>query len=216
MMRNCFITILLLLLQTAHITAGTIVGEVALTPARPANTAINRYTGRDAVANKNIDTDDAVATAVVYLTGGPISSAVPPNEHPQMVQKDQSFVPEILPILVGTTVDFPNLDPVFHNVFSYSKAKKFDLGRYPKGHSKSVTFDTPGLVKVFCEIHSSMRAHILVLEQPFFALASEDGSFRIPNVPAGNYTLNVWQENVPEKQVNITVPASDSVSVRVD
>lgn len=215
-MRSCFITILLLLFQMSPLVAGTIVGKVALTPARPASAPVNRYTGRDAVASENADKKTAAVSAVVYLTGGPASNAMPPTVHPQVVQKDQAFVPEVLPILVGTTVDFPNLDPVFHNVFSYSKAKKFDLGRYPKGHSKSVTFDTPGLIKVFCEIHSSMRAHILVLEQPYFALVSEDGSFRIPNVPAGDYTLNVWQENAPDKQRVITVFAADSVAVRVD
>jgi hypothetical protein len=132
-----------------------------------------------------------------------------------MIQRDQDFHPSIMAILVGTTVDFPNLDPVYHNVFSYSKAKKFDLGRYPKGKSKSVTFDTPGLIKVFCEIHPSMRSHILVLEQPYFAVTEPDGSYRISDVPPGGYTLRVWQENAPDFAQMITVAAGDSLVVDV-
>lgn len=214
-MLKCFIAILLITALDNPVSAGTVVGQITLTPFRQPNTPVNRYTGRDAVDLASATSERTVSAAVVYLIGGPKTDATPPQEHPQMVQKDQYFEPEVLPILVGTTVDFPNLDPVFHNVFSYSKAKKFDLGRYPKGHSKSVTFDTPGLVKVFCEIHSSMRAHILVLDQPYFASVTADGRFRIPNVPAGEYTLKIWQEQAPESELPITVPAADSIVVNV-
>ncbi len=213
-MHKCFITILLITILGDYAAAGTIVGQVTLTPSRQTAAPVNRYTGRDVVDSAK-DREDGAAAAVVYLVGGPGAGIAPPQEHPQMVQIGQSFDPEVLPVLVGTTVDFPNLDPVFHNVFSYSKTKKFDLGRYPKGHSKSVTFDTPGVVKVFCEIHSSMRAHILVLDLPYFSSVSSDGQFRIPNVPAGEYTLKVWQEQAPESEMPVTVPAADSIVVNV-
>jgi hypothetical protein len=215
-MLRCFITILLALGVAAPTRAATVVGKVGNLAAKPVTTTINRYSGRESVARSESGNESPTPIAVVYLTGGAKVTVPPPAKHPEMVQKDQSFYPEVLPITVGTTVDFPNLDPVFHNVFSYSKAKKFDLGRYPKGHSKSVTFDTPGLVKVFCEIHSTMRAHILVLEQPYYAIVAPDGSFRIPDVPAGDYKLKVWQEVAPEIERDIHVTAADSVVVGVN
>jgi plastocyanin len=215
-MLRCFITILLLAGLCRTACAGIVVGRVQNLAPRSSANPINRYAGREASGQSSSDTESLSSAAVVYLIGNSKTNTAPPTEHPKMVQKDQSFYPEVLPILVGTTVDFPNLDPVFHNVFSYSKAKKFDLGRYPKGHSKSVTFDSPGLVKVFCEIHSSMRAHILVLEQPYFATTASDGSFRITDVPAGEYVLKVWQEQSPETELRVTVPAADSVIVNVD
>ena len=98
------------------------------------------------------------------------------------------------------------MDPFFHNVFSYSKTKKFDLGRYAEGHSKSVTFNKPGIVRVFCEIHSNMLAHIIVLEQPYFTLTEQDGSFRISDVPPGEYDLHIWQENAPEQVKHVMIP----------
>jgi phosphatidate phosphatase APP1 len=90
------------------------------------------------------------------------------------------------------------MDLVFHNVFSYSKTKKFDLGRYGKGESKQVMFNKPGLVKVFCEIHKTMRAYVLVLETPYFTTTDDKGYFIIEDVPDGRYTLHVWQENTEE------------------
>jgi len=151
----------------------------------------------------------------VFLTGGPKYEADENAGHEEMKQIDQEFVPHLLPILVGTTVDFPNMDPVFHNVFSYSKTKKFDLGRYSKGSSKSVTFDKPGVVKVFCEIHSSMLAHILVLEQPYFTMTERDGSFRLSEVPPGEYELHIWQENSPEVVRTVQIPDQDVYVVEV-
>ncbi len=215
-MLRCFITILLLAAPAHPADAAVVVGKIKNLIARPSSSPINRYAGREALAQNNIAGSSPSLSAIVYLIGNDKTASVPPSEHPKMVQKDQSFYPELLPILVGTTVDFPNLDPVFHNVFSYSKAKKFDLGRYPKGHSKSVTFDAPGLVKVFCEIHSSMRAHILVLEQPYFTVVADDGRFRIADVPPGEYILKVWQEQSPQSELPVSVPAVDSIIVSVD
>ena len=106
------------------------------------------------------------------------------GERPRLAQQDTTFVPAALVITVGTTVDFPNRDPFFHNVFSYSKTKRFDLGRYPRGESKEVRFDSPGIVKVYCEVHKSMRSLVAVVESPFHAVADSLGRFVIRDVPS--------------------------------
>ena len=106
----------------------------------------------------------------------------------------------------GTTVDFPNNDVTYHNVFSLSRTKSFDLGRYAAGKSKAVRFDKPGIVRVFCEIHSHMSAFILVFAHRYFALTDPDGSFRIDNVPPGSYNVFVWNESLPLEQRRVTVP----------
>jgi plastocyanin len=111
-----------------------------------------------------------------------------------MNQENESFVPYVLPVMVGTTVEFPNRDRTFHNVFSLSKTQRFDLGRYATGRSKSVRFDHPGVVRVFCDIHSHMNAFILVFAHRFFAATDESGAYRIDNVPPGTYNLVVWTD----------------------
>jgi hypothetical protein len=103
-------------------------------------------------------------------------------------------VPHVLAITVGTTVDFPNNDQTFHNVFSLSKTRPFDLGRYASGQSKSVRFDQPGIVRVFCDIHSHMSAFILIFAHRFFAVTDEEGRYRIDDVPPGTYTAVAWNE----------------------
>ncbi|MBI1895121.1 MAG: hypothetical protein HYZ57_12215 [Acidobacteria bacterium] len=131
----------------------------------------------------------------------------PPKQHALMDQQNLRFVPHVLPILVGTTVDFLNSDPLLHNVFSISRAKRFNLGLYPRGQAPSVTFDQPGVIAVLCNVHPEMAAYIVVLRTPFFALTSEDGSFSIHNVPAGEYILRCWLENGSTKQQRISVRA---------
>jgi len=112
----------------------------------------------------------------------------------RMDQRNEQFVPRLLAITVGTVVDFPNSDIKFHNVFSLSKTRPFDLGRYAPGRSGGVRFDRPGLVRVFCDIHSHMSANILVFSHRFFALTDDQGRYAIPNVPPGSYTVMVWSE----------------------
>jgi plastocyanin len=115
-----------------------------------------------------------------------------PKGGPSMASEDMKFTPEILPILVGTSVVFPNKDDTIHNAFSISDAKKFDLGRYGYGEENSVHFDKPGSVFVYCKIHPHMTGYILVLENPYFTLTDGKGNYSIPNVPAGNYTVVSW------------------------
>jgi plastocyanin len=151
--------------------------------------------------------------AVVYLESVP-GNFTPPQNRPRLNQRDMVFHPLVLPVVVGTTVDFPNADPLFHNVFSLSQAKEFDLGRYPQGEKRSVTFDKPGVVSVYCEIHSYMFATILVLQNPYFAIPGEEGSFSIPEVPAGTYQISFWygRKKVGTKGVTVTRNESSSVN----
>ena len=125
---------------------------------------------------------------------------------PRLDQRNETFVPHVLPIVAGTTVEFPNSDQTYHNVFSLSKTKTFDLGRYAVGRSKSVRFDRPGIVRVFCDIHSHMNAFILVFSHPFFGMTDGDGRYRIDNVPPGTYGVIAWNEGVSSEVKPITVP----------
>jgi plastocyanin len=134
-------------------------------------------------------------TAVVYLETAPRGAfEVPPPGRAVLDQRNETFVPHVLAIPVGTTVEFPNSDRVFHNVFSLSKVKRFDLGRYPRGASRSVRFDRPGMVRVFCEIHSHMSAFVLVFAHRYFDTTDAAGRYRIDGVPPGTYTVAVWNE----------------------
>lgn len=132
---------------------------------------------------------------VVYLEVAPSEALEPPVAARQrMDQRNETFVPHVLAIRTGTTVDFPNSDRIYHNVFSLSPTRKFDLGRYAVGRSKAVRFDRPGVVRVFCDIHSHMSAFILVFAHRYFAVTQPDGTFQLPPVPAGTYMLAGWFE----------------------
>ncbi len=132
-----------------------------------------------------------------------------------MDQKNLIFIPHILPILVGTTVDFPNSDNVRHNVFSPSKAKKFNLGTYSAGVVRHVTFDTPGFYPLLCNVHAEMSAFVLVFENPYFAVSNKDGEFEIEDVPAGTYTLKTWHQKLKEGKQEITVPEEGDLAVEL-
>ena len=135
------------------------------------------------------------------------------NAHPMLVQRNQAFAPRVLAIAVGTVVDFPNQDPIYHNVFSVSPTRRFDLGKYARGKSKSVVFQKAGLVNVYCDIHSDMAAYILVLPNHAFTQPTEDGAFELPSLPPGTYTLNVWHPDLGTFQKDVRVPADGSVSL---
>jgi plastocyanin len=145
--------------------------------------------------------------SVVYLESAPAAAfADVEPQHATMDQRNETFIPHVLAITAGTTVDFPNSDKTYHNVFSISKARSFDLGRYAAGRSKAVRFDRPGIVRVFCEIHSHMSAFILVFSHRFFAVTAPDGRYQISRVPPGRYTLDAWNEGSVRESRQITVP----------
>jgi plastocyanin len=152
--------------------------------------------------------------SVVYLDPAP-RAAFDLRDEPRarMDQRNETFVPHVLAIVAGTTVDFPNNDRTYHNVFSLSKARTFDLGRYAAGRSKAVRFDTPGIVRVFCEIHSHMSAYILVFSHRYFAVTDDEGRYRIPNVPAGTYNVLAWNEAMQLESQRTTVPESGDVDL---
>jgi hypothetical protein len=131
-----------------------------------------------------------------------------------MAQEDTAFHPPVVVVRTGTTVTFPNRDSFFHNVFSYSGPQRFDLGRYPQGESKSVTFDAPGVVKIYCEVHDFMRAAVIVTESGLHAIPGEDGRFSLAGVPAGTYKLVAWHPDLGQKEMEVRV--QDGATVRVE
>ncbi|HYE32584.1 MAG TPA: hypothetical protein VEH27_14240 [Methylomirabilota bacterium] len=167
---------------------GTIEGVVPLTASASAPAA---SAGRYQVKASGPIAAPQPSVAIVYLEGAFAPSTAAPQQ--VMPQKDFQFAESVLPVQKGATVAFPNLDDDYHNVFSYSKPKRFDLGRYKKEEkAPSITFDQPGLVKLYCEIHEHMRASILVLDTPHFTRTSTNGHFVLTNIPAGEYTLKAW------------------------
>jgi plastocyanin len=153
---------------------------------------------------------------VVYLDSAP-RGAFDEREPARAVmdQHNERFVPHVLAVMVGTVVDFPNSDATYHNVFSLSRARRFDLGRYAAGRSKSVRMDRPGVVRVFCEIHSHMNAFILVFNHPFFDVTAPDGRFELPAVPPGGYTLVGWYEGEARATRAVVVPQSGWTEVEL-
>jgi plastocyanin len=190
---------------------GSIAGHVRLTTRirtpLPANVYPSRSIGRhDAPAAPEIK------NVVVYLKDAVFHGTLPATKA-QLFQRNETFVPHVLAITRGSTVEFPNDDPFFHNVFSLSSAGKFNLGRYPRGQTRGWKFTKPGLVKVFCDIHSHMTASILVLDSPYFAMPAADGAFELPDVPAGEYTIVGWHERVGERTALVRVEAGRPTNV---
>jgi plastocyanin len=144
---------------------------------------------------------------IIYIEEAPGEFA-PPEEHAVIDQKNLIFDPHVLPVLVGTTVDFPNSDDVRHNVLSPSKAKRFNLGTYAQGVTRSETFDKTGEVAILCSVHPEMSAYILVLQNPYFNVTDTSGSYTISNVPLGKYVVKTWHEKLK--------PASQEVEVSED
>ena len=140
---------------------------------------------------------------VVYLR-----DARPQDVSPMRVaiwQRNESFTPRVVAVTVGSEVEFPNDDGIYHNVFSLSRANSFNLGRYPRGHTKSVRFDKPGVVKVFCEIHSHMSATVMIFNHSWFAVPDDDGRFELPPIPAGDRQITAWHERLGDTTVRVRV-----------
>jgi plastocyanin len=155
---------------------------------------------------------EALSDVVVWLQASrPGNADSPRPEHVELLQKDKMFHPHVLAVSVGTVVDFPNADPIYHNAFSSYDGQIFDVGLYPPGTSKSIHFRRAGIVRVFCNIHPTMSAVIVVLDTPYFTKVGPDGRYEIANVPPGNYQLRVFDERATAgEDVNLPVTVDAS------
>jgi plastocyanin len=195
--------------------AGTITGTVHGVPPKggPEAAGGGAYESRRYKFAEKVDYEH-LQDFVVYIDQ-PVAEITPgaPRLAAVTTQKNASFDPHVLPIAVGTTVRWPNDDDIYHNVFSMSDVKEFDLGYYKKELTPEVVFDKVGRVDVFCAIHTKMHCIILVLPNAFFATADAKGRFVIRNVPPGTYKLRAWHERLPSQTKEVVVPADGEVSV---
>jgi plastocyanin len=195
----CFVAAFLV--EKGAFAQATIEGKVQLPQPSAAQLTTQRY--QNSAEAQTGPPDPPMA--VVYLEGNFASVASPP--HPaEMAQKNINFAPNLLPVRVGTTVTFPNRDDTYHNVFSYSKTKRFDLGRYRKDEKpESVLFDKPGVVTLHCEVHGTMRGTILVLDTPFFQKTNPNGGYRLRDLPAGHYVCKAWlsENDIRSREVDL-------------
>lgn len=208
------LTAIALLLCALPVWAGDIAGKVVITRTlTKKRVVVDVYAprgGAPATAASPQDLDEWGRT-VVYVDA-PMKGE-PPSTVAQIGQRNRRFEKEVLVIPAGSSVSFPNGDPIFHNVFSLSKAKAFDLGYYPQGQTRTVRFEKPGPVQVFCHLHTNMSAAILVVPNQLFTQPSSDGAFRIPGVPPGKQLVRLWHRSAGFLQQEVEVPAEGSVNV---
>ena len=217
-----FLSILALVFICAPGQGGTIVGNVRAEGKTGSDSSVGEgpYGSRKYKFVERVDYA-AMHEFVVYIEGSlGITNGAPANivqvVTKRVAQQGAVFSPHVLPITRGSTVQWPNRDEIFHNVFSMSEAKQFDLGLY-KGDppEKRVIFDKPGRVDVFCSIHEKMHCIVLVLENPYFAVTDAKGNYKISDVPPGSYKLRTWHERLPTAVSDITVPADGEVKADV-
>ena len=203
----CSRTLALALAVAACTSAGTLTGHVELVSSHDGN------------VRKHADNSGAV----VWLEPLASTPVIPAKAgRAQMVQKNKTFSPHVLAVSVGTVVDFPNFDPIFHNAFSNYNGQIFDIGLYPPGTNRSQTFRREGVVRVFCNIHPSMSAVIVVLKTPYFATSAKNGGFELDRVPSGAYRLHVFYERATEqtldalaRTVEISEAAADPLTLQI-
>jgi plastocyanin len=173
--------------------------------------ARNRYRPPTSVSSPEVD---ALENIIIYLDEHPsLRTITSAEDNPVIDQRDLMIVPHVTPIVVGTTVHFLNSDKVYHNIFSLSRPKRFNLGRYPRGEYRNVTFERPGVVEVFCDIHSEMNGVILVLPNTYFTTINLDGTYRIPDIPPGTYVVKIWREKAEGTSQTVTIPDMDSTII---
>jgi plastocyanin len=196
--------------QTARGATGKLEGQVRLVmppvSALPSGVYPSRRVSRPAPKTSEI------TNVVVFLKDAPRHGELP-VQHSTISQKDEAFIPRVVAITRGSTIDFPNADPFFHNVFSLSRGASFDLGRYPSGETKSKRFTAAGLVKVYCHIHSHMTASIMVFDHPYFRIPAADGTFTIDDVPAGTYQVSAWHERIGESLSSVRIDAGRTTRI---
>ena len=191
--------------------SGTITGHIKLTTRVRAPLPASAYPSRS-IGKHEAPPIPEIRNVVVYLKDAVFRGALPVSRV-ELRQQNETFAPHVLAITRGSTVNFSNADPFFHNVFSLSSAATFNLGRYPRGQGRPEKFAKAGLVKVFCDIHSHMNASILVLDHPYFAIPGVEGDYEIQNVPAGQYTIIGWHERVGERTAAVRVEAGRATTI---
>jgi plastocyanin len=199
--RTCFSAVAVL----ASVSAATVSGSVQLMDSRePAVSKKKDYSG-----------------VVVWLEpAASVSRVRPEPRRATMSQKNKTFTPHVLAVTAGSTVEFPNFDPIFHNAFSNYDGKVFDVGLYPPGSTRSVRFERPGIVRVFCNIHATMSAIIAVLNTPWFDVTGKDGKYTLRDVPEGEYAVRVFHERATPATLQslvrrVAVPDEDVALDRV-
>jgi len=205
--------VLAALAVAAPLAGGTLSGSVLTKPTARQKVPPRYYQGPYRSGRGPSMVEEGGPQDVVVFVDGMKGPYPPPARHPQLVQKDERFVPHVLAVQAGSTVDFPNEDDFYHNVFSVVAGDRFDLGRYAKGKSAHQTLTKPGVVVVRCEIHSGMKAYILVVPNPFFAVPGPDGAFSIPDLPGGTYAVKAWHPDFGYQERTVTVPASGTATV---
>jgi len=190
--------------QTSAQPSAVVRGRIEIGMPATARRPSPAYTGRSVSAPPLAPPSEA-RHVVVFLKDAPARPQPPVRV--EIVQRNETFIPRVVAVPVGSTVAFPNADPVYHNVFSLSRAKAFNLGRFPRGQSKDERFDKPGIVRVFCDIHSHMSATVIVFNHPWFAIPDDDGRFELPNMPTGDLQLTAWHERLGDTTQRIRVEA---------
>jgi plastocyanin len=209
-----FVILFLAIATAVGTSAGTLFGTVKAQPKPELAGAGAAGGGKyDSRQFKFVETVkyDQIKDFIVYIEGAMTNVNFVATTKDVITQKDAMFHPHVMPVVVGTEVRWPNYDDIFHNVFSISDAKNFDLGLYKHPEIGKVTFDKAGRVDVFCSIHSQMNCVILVLQNPFFAATNGKGAYRITNIPAGVYKVKAWHERLPGQMKEITIPEDGEV-----
>jgi plastocyanin len=190
--------------------AGRIAGVVQVTARDTAPLRPGAYPSRR--VTKPAATISEIANVIVYIADAPADPAIA-GSRASIAQRDESFSPRVVAIARNSVVEFPNFDPFFHDVFSLSRSATFDLGRYPQGQTRERRFTKPGIVKVFCNIHSDMSATLMVFDHRLFAMPLPDGAFTIADVPAGTWKLNAWHERIGATTKTVHVAAGETARV---
>ncbi|MBK7368973.1 MAG: hypothetical protein IPJ04_14015 [Candidatus Eisenbacteria bacterium] len=199
--------------------AAVLRGTLAVPAAPPAAHHMNAYPGHaDAMPSHTMAPRGAVNDAVLWIERIPAAAesalaAAPAPARPKLAQKDQCFMPRVVSVAAGGSVDFPNQDPIYHNVFSVSTTRRFDLGKYPKGKSRSVLFPKPGIVNVYCDIHSDMAAFVIVTPNRAYTQPNADGEWAMPDLPAGRYVLHVWHPDFAEFTRDVELSADRKLAL---
>ncbi|PYV41999.1 MAG: hypothetical protein DMG06_15420 [Acidobacteria bacterium] len=201
--------------HTGNALAGDINGHILITKTlTKKRVTLPSYQLRDVslpLQPKDSSSFDELSRLAVYLEGPALDSAAPVNS--KLIQQNIRFGPEILIVPIGSTVSFPNSDPIFHNVFSLSRSKQFDLGYYPAGQSRTVKFDKAGFVQVYCHLHPHMSAAILVVQSAWYTRPGKDGSFSLPGIPAGTFHVVAWHKSAGFFKRRVELRATGSITV---